>query len=191
MLRLEDFGAGGGPVRSREQAKAVELARAEAHAEGFAEGFAQAMDTAEAEDRAAVSHLRESIQDMELSVAAARVEAIAALRPVIEALARIAAPRAAALGFDAALADAVEAQLRAAPGRRLEVVASPDRIDGLRARFGDKLKVRADPAMTGAVARLEWQDGGAMFDVEGCLEAARSAIGEFFGEAEERTSDVG
>jgi flagellar biosynthesis/type III secretory pathway protein FliH len=192
MLRLEDFGSGAGPARSRAQSEALEQARAEAHAQGFAEGFAQAMETAEAEDQAAVVHLREAMQDIELALAAARAEAIVALRPVIAALAHAAAPRAAAAGFDAALIEAVEAQLKAAPGRKLTIVCAPERVAGMKARFGDRTKVVPDPAMTGAVARLEWPDGGAMFDVEACLAAAQETIGRFFGEAEDmRTSDVG
>lgn len=186
MIRLEDFGAAAEKPRSRDIAEELKQVRDEAHALGFAEGFAQATETAEAEDQAAVTNLRESIQDLELSHAAARAEALAALRPLIEALARVAAPRAAAAGFDAALADAVEAQLKAAPDHKLLVRAAPDRVEGLKARFGDRVRIAPDPDMVGAVARIEWAGGGAAYDVEACLEAARSMIAQFFGKTGER-----
>lgn len=194
VLRLEDFGEPKGrraAEKAREMEAAVARARGEAHAAGYAEGFAAAMAAAEAEDRAAVIDLRESVQDLELGQQAARAEAIATLRPVVEALARVAAPEAAARGFDAAVADAVERRLAGAAGLRLTVRAAPERVEGLALRLGDRVEVRPDPALAGARARLEWDGGGAECDVEGCLAAARRAIETFFAEAEEGTRDVG
>lgn len=190
VLRLEDFGQPGGRP-TPEQSEAMLQACAEAEAKGFAEGFAQAMETAEAEDRAAVQQLREAMQDVELSQAAARGEAIARLRPLIEALARVAAPQAAAAGFDLALADAVEAQLKAAPAQRLTARTAPARAEGLRLRFGDRVSVVADPDLSGAQALLEWDGGGAELDVDGCLAAACAAIARFFGETSGEISNVG
>jgi flagellar biosynthesis/type III secretory pathway protein FliH len=189
-LRLEDFGGSIQPALRREVADAVAAASEKARAEGYADGFRDATETAEAEDRAAVAQLREAMLDMELSMAAARADAIAALRPVIAALARVAAPVAAAAAFETALAEAVEGRLRAAGDRKLRVLASPERVDGLRARFGDAVAVVAEPAMTGATARIDWSGGGATFDVEGCLTAARSIVERFFGETGERDDDV-
>jgi flagellar biosynthesis/type III secretory pathway protein FliH len=182
MVRLQDFGAGG--LRSARTSAAVEGAREEAHALGFAEGYAQALEAAEAEDRAAVAQLREAVQDMELTRAAARAEAVAALRPVVEALARVAAPLAAQRGFADALAEAVEARLKGAPADRLTLRVAPDRVEGMKLRFGDRLRIAPDPLMTGAVARLEWAGGGAVYDVEDCLAAARDVIDRFFGDPE-------
>jgi len=192
-IRFEDFGEGGGrpSTRAREIEAAVARARGEAQAAGYAEGYAAATAAAEAADRAAVIDLRESVQDLELSQQAARAEAIANLRPVIEALARVAAPQAAAAGFDAMLAEAVAARLAGAAAPRLTVRAAPERVEGLTLRLGDAVEVRPDPALEGARARLEWAGGGAECDVEGCLAAARAAIETFFGEAEEEMRDVG
>ena len=193
-IRFEDFGEGGGgrpSTRAREIEAAVARARGEAQAAGYAEGYAAATAAAEAADRAAVIDLRESVQDLELSQQAARAEAIANLRPVIEALARVAAPQAAAAGFDAMLAEAVAARLAGAAAPHLVVRAAPERVEGLTLRLGEAVAVHPDPSLEGARARLEWEGGGAECDVEGCLAAARAAIGEFFGEAGEGMRDVG
>ncbi len=193
-MKFEDFGEGANPrlsTRAREIDAAVALARGEAHATGYAEGYAAATAAAEAEDRAAVIDLRESVQDLELSQQAARAEAIAGLRPVIEALARVAAPQAAEAGFDAMLAEAVAARLAGASGQKLLVRAAPERVEGLALRLGEAVEVRPDPSLEGARARLEWTGGGLDCDVEGCLATARAAIETFFGEAEEGMRDVG
>lgn len=181
LLKLEDFGDDHPEVDPALLAEA----RAEAHAEGFAEGVADAMSRAEAEDRAAVARILESIADLDLERAAAQAEAIAAMRPVIEALARLAAPRAAALGFDDALAEAVETRLAAAESDRVRLRCAPARVDGLAKRLGPQVEIVADPDMSGAQARLEWSGGGAAFDADGCLKAAMAVIDRFFGEAEE------
>jgi flagellar biosynthesis/type III secretory pathway protein FliH len=194
VLRLEDFGdeRAATPPRSKEVEAAVLAARAEARAEGYAEGFAEALEGAEADDRAAVLQLRESVQDIELTGTAARADAIAQMRGVVEALAALVAPEAAAAGFAAELAAAVAARLDAAPQEPLTVRAAPDRVAGLRARFGERVAIEADPMMVGAQARLQWPGGGADYDVEACLGAARAAIARFFGEPEQReTADVG
>jgi flagellar biosynthesis/type III secretory pathway protein FliH len=193
-LTLEDFGAGAPAARgrSREAEAAALAAAAEARAEGYAEGFAEALSGAEAEDRAAVAQLRESLQDMELTLSAARAEAVAQMRGVVEALAAIAAPQAAAAGFAAELAEAVAQRLAAAPQEPLTVRAAEARVAGLRARFGDRVAVEADPAMVGAQARLDWPGGGARYDVEACLDAARAAIARFFGDQDgKERQDVG
>jgi flagellar biosynthesis/type III secretory pathway protein FliH len=189
-LRLEDFGGSIQPAHRREVAEAVAIAAEKARAEGYADGFLDATETAEAEDRAAVAQLREAMLDMELSMTAARADAIAALRPVVAALAHVVAPVAAAAAFETALAEAVESRLRAAVDRKLRILASPERVEGLRVRFGDAVEVVAEPAMTGATARIEWSGGGAAFDVEGCLTAARSMVERFFGETGDRSDDV-
>lgn len=189
-LRLEDFGGSVQPAQRREVAEAVALASEKARDEGYADGFRAAAETAEAEDRAAVAQLREALQDMELSMAAARADAIAALRPVVEALSRVAAPLAAGAAFGAAVAEAVESRLRAGEDRRLRILAAPGRVEGLRARFGDAVEVVAEPAMTGATARIEWSGGGVAFDVEDCLTAVGSIVERFFGETGETRDDV-
>lgn len=193
-LTLEDFGSGfvSSAPRNREVEAAVIAARAEARAEGYAEGFAEALSGAEADDRAAVTQLRECVQDMELTLAAARADAIAQMRGVVAALAALVAPQAAAAGFAEELAAAVAARLEAAPQEPLTVRAAPERVPGLVARFGDRVQVEADPLMIGAQARLRWPGGGADYDVEACLGVARAAIARFFGEPEQgETADVG
>ncbi len=192
VLRLEDFG-GGAPSRADREAQeqAAARARGEGHAAGYAEGYAAAMAAGEAEDRAAVVALREAVQDLELTQAAARADALARLRPVIEALARVAAPEAAARGFAGTLAEAVERRLAGDGAPRLAARVAPERVEGVALRLGDRVEVRPDPALTGAQARLEWTGGGAEIDVDGCLAAAREAVAIFFDEAEREARHVG
>jgi flagellar biosynthesis/type III secretory pathway protein FliH len=183
-LRLENFGdarRGGDVELAKAVAAAAAAARGEGHAAGYAEGFAAGMAQADAEDRAAVAAARESLRDLELRQAGARAEALAALGPVIAAIARAAAPQAAEAGLEAALAEAVEARLTAAPADRLTIRCAPERVEGLAARFGDAVTLRADPAFGPADARVEWTSGGAWFEASHALAAAETAIAEFFG----------
>ncbi|MFN3613624.1 MAG: hypothetical protein ACK4WC_03585 [Rubrimonas sp.] len=186
LLKLEDFG----DDEPKIDPALLAAARAEGHAEGYAQGIAEALERAEAEDRAAVAQILERIADLDLGRAAAQAEAVMAMRPVIEALARLAVPRAAALGFDEALADAVQTRLAAAESDRVRLRCAPARVEGLAARLGPQVEIVADPDMSGAQARLEWTGGGAAFDADGCLQAAMAVIDRFFGEAEEGGTDV-
>ncbi len=188
-LRLEDFAAadrGQDPVREA----AIARARSEARAEGYAAGLAAGLAQGDGEERAAIAALVESAQDLQLSSLAARAEGAAMLRPLVEALARVAAPYAAAKAFPAVLAEAVAARTAAAPDARIVAYAPPALTASIAERFGDGVEVREDPALTGAQARLEWIDGGAELDVEGCLTAARDAVDRFFGETEGRAQNV-
>lgn len=198
-LSLEDFGD---PTRRRpseiERAHAAELARVrgEAHAAGYAAGFAEALAQAETEDRAAVADLLERIGDLELGAADARRTALDALAPVLAAIARVAAPRAAAAGLADEIVAAVGERLAAAPDARLAVRAPEARFDALRAALGDAAQVRADPALEGARAELDWTGGGAVFDADAALAAALDAIERHFapaeaGGVEERMRDAG
>jgi flagellar biosynthesis/type III secretory pathway protein FliH len=183
-MRLENFGdprRGGDIELARAVAAAAAAARGEGYAAGYAEGFAAGMAQADAEDRAAVAAARESLRDLELRQAGARAEALAALGPVIAAVARAAAPHAAEAGLEAALTEAVEARLTAAPADRLTIRCAPERVEGLTARFGDAVILRPDPAFGPADARVEWTSGGAWFDSSQALVAAEAAIAEFFG----------
>jgi flagellar biosynthesis/type III secretory pathway protein FliH len=185
-MRLENFGdprRGGDAELARAVAAAAAAARGEGHAAGYAEGFAAGMAQADADDRAAVAAARESLRDLELRQQGARAEAVAALGPVIAAIARAAAPHAAEAGFEAALAETVAARLTAAPADRPVIRCAPARVEGLSARFGDAVTLRPDPALGPADARVEWTSGGAWFDASQALAAAEAAIAEFFGVA--------
>ena len=183
---LENFGD---PSRGRESdaeratKAAIASARGEGHAAGYAEGFAAALAQAENEDRAAIGALREAIRDLELVQTGARAETVAGLRPVLEAVMRLAAPAAAEAGLAASVAAAVTARLDRGRGERLVVRAAPDRVEMLRDRLGPGgPTVEADPALGAAAVRLDWDGGGAVFDVQAALAAAREAIDAFFGE---------
>lgn len=190
LLRaLENFGD---PGRSRESdaeratRAAVAAARGEGHAAGYAEGFAAALAQVDAEDRAVVAAMRETIRDLELAQSGARVEAIAALRPVVEALVRVAAPAAADAGLAASVAGAVLARLDRGRGERLIVRAAPERVEALAERLGPGgPPVEPDPALGSTEVRLEWEGGGAVFDAEAALAAAREAIDAFFNDLTE------
>jgi flagellar biosynthesis/type III secretory pathway protein FliH len=193
---LEDFGGGGRRRVDREAQRkldeAAARARGEGHAAGYAEGFAAATLEVDAEDRAAVRALAESLRDLELEMAGLRAEARDRLRPVVAALVRVAAPQAAAAGLEAAVVAAVDARLAAMPQARLVIRCAADRVEGLALRLGEVAAVRPDPALEGARARLEWEGGGADYDAAGCVAAASAAIDRFFGAADqERTGDVG
>lgn len=193
-LRLENFGAdpsGADSDARRERDAAMARARGEGHAAGYAEGFAAAAATAEAESRRAVSALCESLRDLELDRQGARAEAVASLGPVLAALARAVAPEAARLGLAAAMEAAVAARLAAAPQARLVARCAPEHLESLALRLGDAVALRADPELSGAQARLEWDGGGAEYDAEGCARAALKAIGDVFGEAGEELRHVG
>jgi hypothetical protein len=111
---------------------------------------------------------------------------------VAAALARAVAPRAAAAGLGDALADAVERRLAASMRGGLTIRAPQAHVAALTERFGDLVAVRADPALDGARARLDWDGGGADYDAEGCAAAAVAAVERFFAEeTSRRTSDVG
>ncbi len=193
-LRLEEFGdsVGHRPVRvARDNAEALARARGEGHASGYSEGYAAGVATVEAEEAAAISALREDMHDLALRQESSRAEAISSLQPVIEAIVRAAAPIAAKHGLAASVAEAVEARLASAPQERLVVRVAPDRVAAMAGKLGDNVDVKADPAIDGARARLEWGGGGGAFDAEGCVNAALDAIGRFFGEAEEDLRNVG
>ncbi|WP_333833199.1 hypothetical protein [Rubrimonas sp.] len=193
-LRLENFGsdpAGADSDSRRELDEAVARARGEGHASGYAEGFAAADATAEAENRRAVIALVESLRDLDLDWRAARAEAIAALGPVLAAVAGAVAPEAARRGLAEALERAVAERLASAPQARLVARCAPEHFDGLALRLGDQVELRADPALSGAQARLDWDGGGAAYDAEACARAALRAIDEFFAEAEEEMRHVG
>jgi flagellar biosynthesis/type III secretory pathway protein FliH len=183
---LENFGD---PGRHRESdadralKAAVAAARGEGHAAGYADGFAAALAQCETEDRAILAVVREAVRDLELRQTGARAEAVAALRPVVEALVRIAAPAAAAAGFADNVADAVAARLDRGRGERLVVHVAPERVAMLREHLGDaSLTVAAEPSLGPVSARLEWEGGGALFDPQACLDAALEAVDAQFNE---------
>jgi flagellar biosynthesis/type III secretory pathway protein FliH len=187
---LENFGD---PGRHRESdadralKAAVAAARGEGHAAGYADGFAAALAQCETEDRAILSAVREAVRDLELRQTGARVEAIAALRPVVEALARIAAPAAAAAGLADSVTEAVAARLDRGRRERLVVHVAPERVAMLRDHLDDaSLTVAPDPALGRVAARLEWEGGGALFDPQACLDAALEAIDAHFTEIASR-----
>lgn len=186
---LENFGD---PGRGRESdadralKAAVAAARGEGHAAGYAEGFAAALASTETEDRAVVMALREAIRDLELQQAGARLEAVAALKPVLLAIVRIAAPRAAAAGLADSLAEAVSTRLNHGTADRLTARVAPERLEALRAAFGDEALVLVpDPALGPAEAVLDWASGGAVFDAGASLAAAEAVIVDFFEASED------
>lgn len=180
--RLENFGdpaAGRESEAERRLKAAVAAARGEGHAAGYAEGFAAALAQIDAEERGIIRDLVEAIHDLELRQSAARMDAIAALRPVIEDIARIAAPQMAARGLADEIADAVAVQLDRGRGEILTINAAPARVESLRDRLGHGLRVEADPTLGPLAVRLEWAGGGAVFDAEGALKAALGVIETF------------
>ena len=186
LLRgLEDFGEGARRRESdaeRAQKAAVAAARGEGHAAGYAEGFAAALAQADTEERALLHALRESLHDLELVQTAAREEALAALRPVVEAILKVAAPAAAEAGLARAVADAVARRLDRGRGERIVAHVSPAAVESLAAHFTpDTLTVEPDPAIRAGSLRLEWQGGGALFDAPAALAEAEAAVAAFFG----------
>jgi flagellar biosynthesis/type III secretory pathway protein FliH len=184
---LEDFGSGSRRRESdadRALKAAVAAARGEGHAAGYAEGFAAALAQAATEEHALLLALRETLRDLELVQTAARAEALAALHPVVEAILRIAAPKAAEAGLAGTVADAVARRLDRGHGERLLARVAPAAADDLRSHFApDIIGIEPDPAIAPGSVRLEWQGGGALFDAAAALAEAEAAVSAFFGTA--------
>jgi flagellar biosynthesis/type III secretory pathway protein FliH len=180
---LEDFG---NPERGREsdaeRRRKAELAaaRGEGHAAGYAEGFAAALAQAETEDRAVLLQVLEAARDMTLHQESALAEAVAGLRPVIESILRLVAPVAAERGLGEAVAEVVTARLRTGADPSLVLCAAPERVEALRERFHDDLPVTADAALGPRSVRLDWANGGAVFDADACIQAAMAGLEAFY-----------
>jgi flagellar biosynthesis/type III secretory pathway protein FliH len=180
---LEDFGnpdAGRESEAERKLKAAVAAARGEGHAAGYADGFAAALAQADTEERKVIGCILEAVRDMELARTGARAEAVAALRPLVDALMCMAAPLAAKRGLAEDVAAAIAAHLDAGKAETLVLYVSPERLDDLRHRLDEAVQLAPDPDLGPIAARLEWAGGGALFDVQGCLDAASEAIEAFF-----------
>jgi hypothetical protein len=102
---------------------------------------------------------------------------------VVEALARVAAPRAAAAGLAGELAAAVAARLEAAPAARLQARVAPEVAASVAERLGEGLDLATDAALGPTEARLDWPGGGLRFDADAAASAALEAITRHFGAA--------
>jgi flagellar biosynthesis/type III secretory pathway protein FliH len=184
---LEDFGdPAAGRESDAERRRKAELAaaRGEGHAAGYAEGFAAGLAQAETDERATVMRLVEVAHDHSLQHAGARAETLLALRPLLMQLVELAAPAAAARGLAEEVAAAVGDRLPRARDATMVLKVAPANAEALRARFEERLAVEVDATMGANAARLDWPDGGALFDADGALAAAMAAIDDFFGEIE-------
>ena len=161
--------------------------RGQARAEGFEEGVAQAearFESAQSDQLAAIAAaLAETARLADEARASAAIDACAALRRFLSAI----APRLTATGAAEAAIDSVALALETAPGMRPEVEVPPEAVDVTArafAREGIACAVRPNDRLPQGGARVVWRSGFDEIDLRPAIQEALGALGATAAQAE-------
>lgn len=180
---LEDFGTLPRP-HAPHQAAADAPASAQRFDEGYNAGWDDAMARVEAEQGRVGERLAERLGQMEMGQRAANAAAVTALEPALREIFDTLLPRAAERAFLPLLLEEVGTVLAGDAGR-LAVHVAPEEeqaVQRLLARAGhagQRVVVRAEPALSISQALLRWEGQERRVDLEGVLAALDDALETF------------
>ena len=165
----------------------IETIRKEAFENGVRDGAAAATDAFSSEHARCLSRIQEAIGDTFFAREEAHRQALASLRPLIEAVSEAIAPELCRYGLSAEIAKiAQEAAIRA-PEAKLTVFVAHDRVEEISSMLNQSnpaLLLSEDSDLGPAEARVCWSGGFNQIDLSAAASSASVAINEFFCEIE-------
>lgn len=184
-IRLEKFLH---PVRPNAVARIVspeEIAeiRKEAYENGVREGANAASEAFSTTQSQTLARIHEVIGDTIFAREEAHRLALSSLRPLVVSLSEALAPALARSGLAFEIADAVGRAAENVPDDALTVFVAPEvraEIVPLFEKPGQQVQILDDPDLAPEQARIEWNDGFDLIDMDANKTAVMTAIEDYF-----------
>jgi hypothetical protein len=162
--------------------KLMQKVKDAAYAEGHINGFAQAESIAVNKSSQFAALVCETIDDLNLQAAEARVRAASAIGPILDALLETIAPDLALHALNSQIARVVADAAKESLSRAITVKVAPENLDALAAIFErqSELQLHASPGHSAHQATVEWNDGRTNIDLSRAIDQCRAIIANYF-----------